>query len=868
MKKLFKNLLFLTVIIGVSLFIVSQTESVYAGYETYITNNISPKEKAASQKSIYFDEDGKFIFCTYDRIATSNVVYKTVGWVIKKYDEPVGVAGQISAVIPMPNYSYMIIDKENLGYRYSYFVMDGEQVLDYIYNISQAWGDYLKKYGGTVYLDSVMTVSEKGVPKGGVDSAGKGYGEVYIDYEGISTARGWADPQCLRAYFNIPVAFPPVLEKPDIQIPKDSIKTTKIVIGSSAIAGITLGSHERGYEEYDISLGIPSGEDIYAYGMADKYYAEGVLIKNTGVVNVPVKVITDYVLKWTDTEGKDREEKVQVSRYYYVQKSFEYYTADDFKVYELTGITIDGECIEKTSYDIDVPRLKAVTHNYGGTENHIMVTEGSIYAGEKVIYSVNSRKPDIPDENQEEFAKRSDASIKVRNDSLCVDEKAVLSGEWTDKGVYENFSLNQKEVIYKTGIIIHEGALNGQYNDLAAVYQYVCGGNIKSIPVKAGALTVHTPIVCSAGVAVPRKYNMAVKPKANQLVAGTDFSIVCKNIGTHRQIKGYGDRDYSMYMGKGYVRFPFEIVINNKKYNENTWIEVKGTLDLCYIPESVPLGNYKIEYAALAKNSGITDLSSAVEKRVMGNTANMSIEQYGAVSTVEVEVIGMIRGFSVECNEKTAYVGSRIGFNRKTPDTAYAMPLEVKETPLSCRVRVESCGIGKEAEDKLIGDISYYFIKDGEIYEADIYVCGKHDMLGKASYERVNDRVELGENDKVLVSEGVYQWEKNIEFGENLLVMPKGIKPDNEKIVNQYAFRNGNILINFDINGYSGNTWEYSYINVENFRRGYCNMWKTEGYLYDFVDKDGVKYSLTDGDSIIIEAMGGIYEDYEIVGTH
>lgn len=865
MKKLFKILLFLTVVFSVSLFIVSQMETVYAGDDANIAN---AKEKASSQNAIYFNRDGNFVFSTYDRIATGNVVYKTVGWIIKKYEEPIAAAGQISVVIPTPNYSYEIADKDNPGYKYSYFVMDGEQVLDYIYNISEVWGDYLKKYGGTVYLDSVMTVSEKGVLKGGVDSNGNGYGEIYIDYNGISTARGWADPYCLIDYFDIPVAFPASLVKPSVQIQEDSIKNTKVTIGKNAIAGITLGSHERGDEEYDIALGIPSGEDIYAYGMADKYYGEGQLIKSSGVVNVPVKVITDYVMKWTDTKGKERVERVQVNRYYYVKKSFEYYTVNNFKVYELTGVTVDGGCIEKASYDTDVPKLNVVTQSYGGKENHIKVTEGSIYAGEKVIYSVNNRKPDIPDENQEELAKKSNAAIKVRNDSLCVDENVILSGEWTDKGTYKNINLNQKEVIYKTGLIINEKAPNGQYNDMAAVYQYVCGENIKNIPVKAGALTVHTPIVCSAGVASPRKYNMSTEPKANQLVAGTDFSIVCKNTGTHRDIKGYGERNYSMYMDRGYVRFPFEIVINNKKYNENTWIELKGTGTVCYIPESIPLGNYKIEYAALAKNSTITDVSSAIAKGIMGDLANMTFTQYGAISTIDVQVIGTISGFSIESNGKTAYVGNRVGFYEKTPDNAEAMPLASEEAILSCKLSVRSCGIGAEAEDNIVGDISYYYIKDGERYEADVYVCGKHDILGKASYEKLYDRVEFGENDKVPVSDGVYQWEKNIDFGEYLLVMPKGISPDNEKIVNQYGLRNGNILINFNIDGYSGNTRGYSYINVENFSKGYCNMWKTEGYLYNFVDKNGMGYNLTDGDSIIIEISGGIYEDYEIVGTH
>ena len=863
MKKLFKNLLFLTVVFSVSLFIVSQMKAVYAGNETDNTGT-----NASPQSGIYFDQNGNFVFATYNRIATSNIVYRTVGWIIKKYEEPVDAAGQLSVVIPTPNYSYEIIDEENQGYKYIFFIMEREEVLDFINSVSPSWRNYLEQYGGTVYLDSVMTVAEKGVPKGGVDSKGNGYGEIYIDYEGISTARGWADPYCLKDYFDIPIAFPVILIKPDIQILKSYIKTDRISIGGSVIAGITLGSHKPGEEEYDIGLGIPSGEDIYAYGVADRYYQEGELIKNTGIVNIPVKVTTDYILKWTDTIGSDRTEKVQVNRYYYVQKSFEYYTVSNFAVYELTGVTIDGECIEKRDYDISVPKLKVVTSAYGAVENHIKITEGSIYGGEKTIYSSDNRKPDIPDENQEELAKQSNAAIKVRNDSLSVEGNVILSGEWTDKGTYKKPALNQKETIYKEGLIIYDKMPNGQYSDMSAVYQYTHGNNIKNISVNAGALTVHTPIVCSVGVSSPRKYNMAVKPKANQLVAGTDFSVTCKNTGMHRDIKGYGERNYSTYMDKGYVRFPFEVIKDNKKYDKNTWIEVKGTGAICSIPESVPLGNYKIEYAAIAKNSSITDISAAINTGVIGADANLSVTQYGAISTIDVQVIGTIRGFSIETDGGTAYVGSRIGFYGKVPDDGETMPLAEEKAALSYRIKVSSCGIGAKAEDKITGDISYYYIKDGERYEADLYVCGKHDILGKMSYERLAERIEFNGDKKTQVSDGVYEWEESMEIGENLLAMPKGVNPDSEEIVNQYAYRGGSILINFDINGYSGNNWGYSYINVENSPKGYCNMWKTEGFLYDFVDKTGTEYKLKDGDSVIIEINGGIYEDYEIVGTH
>lgn len=862
MKKVFKNLMFLTIFLNVSLFIMSQTKNVYAAYgkETMV--------RVSAESAIYFNEEGNFVFSTYDRIATSGIRYKTVGWTIKKYQEPIGAEGQISVVIPTPNYSYEIVDKDNPSYKFSYFVMDGEDLLAYIYNVSSEWRDYLSRYGGTVYLDSIMTVMEGETLKGGVDSSGNGYGEVYVDFNGISTARGWADPECLRDYFDIPVAFPRFVRPLSVQIPEDNYNISEISIGNSTLASMTIGSHKYGEEEFDLSLGIPSGEDIYVYGMADRYYGEGKLIKNTGQVNVPVKVTTDYTLKWTDLSGVNRSEKVNVDRYYYVQKSFEYYTVKEFNVYELNKVSINGECIEKTDYDISVSKLNITTKSYGDVENHISVTEGSIYAGEKVIYSANYRKPDIPDENQMELAKSSNAGIKVRNDSLSVGDKEILNDKWTDKGTYTYSISDEKETIYKTGIIINEKSQNREYDDIKAVYSYVCNDKIKEVNVSAGALTVHTPVVCSAGVSAPKKYNMASVPKSNQIVAGTDFYVTCKTTGAHRDIMGYGEKDYSEYVDKGYVSFPFEVKINNEKYSENTWIEVNNTGSVCYIPENVSLGNYNIQYVVLAKNSSITDISSAIENGTIGKGANMSLTEYGAVNTVEVQVIGTIRGFSIESDDGTVYVGDRIGFNGKTPDSAGNMPLSTEKIFTECRLRVESCGFGALAEDNIIANVSYYYIKNGERIEADVYVSGKHDILGGQSYKKLAETVKFEEGDKTLVADGIYQWETTLEVGEYLVAMPKGINPDSEEVVNQYALRGGNILINFDINGYSGKTWEYSYINVENSPKGYCNMWKTEGYTYEFMDKMGDRYLLEDGDGIVIEIGGGIYEDYEVVGTH
>lgn len=189
-------MLFLVFTMGIIFFVIPPWEDVYAG------------------ESLYFDQEGNLVFATYDRAATSKIRYLTAGWTIKKYDEPLSYKGQVYGTISKPEFYYKVQDKNNPEYVYVYFIMKKKDVMSVINKASSVWGAGLEKYGGTIYIDSVMTVTEYGVQKGGLYSNGVGWGEIYYDYWGISKARWWADPTCLKAYFDISVAFPPQTAKP------------------------------------------------------------------------------------------------------------------------------------------------------------------------------------------------------------------------------------------------------------------------------------------------------------------------------------------------------------------------------------------------------------------------------------------------------------------------------------------------------------------------------------------------------------------------------------------------------------------------------------------------------------------------------
>ena len=58
------------------------------------------------------------------------------------------------------------------------------------------------------------------------------------------------------------------------------------------------------------------------------------------------------------------------------------------------------------------------------------------------------------------------------------------------------------------------------------------------------------------------------------------------------------------------------------------------------------------------------------------------------------------------------------------------------------------------------------------------------------------------------------------------------------------------------------------YENSKNVHKGYCDMWKTEGFLTDRVDSDGLRFKLKEGDVFVFDRKKNMHRDYTSVGTH
>ncbi len=782
-----------------------------------------------AEDTLYFDNQGNFVFGTYNKKATTSTKYSTIGWVVKKYDDSMTSQGQLYALIPVPQVYYEVEDKQNPGYIYVYFFVQKDDILSRIGAVSSSWRSQLENYGDDVYLDSIMTVLESGVAKGSISSSGKMTGEVYCTYQGIAGARGWAKPELLKSYYDIKVTFPALVQEKTIVYTEKDKKDEKI--SNTPISSVSLSSNE-----FNVAEGIPSGENIFTMGISDNIYYNVTMQKHIGVVSVPVKVETNYLLKWKDSSGVQKSVTKKVTRWYYVAKDYEYYTIKDYQVLDLKSVLLKSTLFPD---GINIPLNSSHSETkkeYATVANHLSAKAITVSAGTVTVNATGKYKPDIPNDNQQNIANNAVGSILSYNDTLYINGKSVtkngLSGEMT------------RSTFSKENINIPIKISNGEYSDISATFNYSNQSQTKQIiNNNINKVMVHTPVVCTASVTTSKLENMHMEPTANQIVQGTTFSIKSDSYGTHLSIKGYGTKDYSKYIGLYKVKFPFKVTIDNKTYSENTWIDMPLGMAYVYISENVKTGIYKIEVANIAKNNGyFTGNSLCFSEQ---EKYNKNRNYYGASDLISVEVIGKLWDFAVD-NQNVK-----------------ALPCDVSKKG-AVELKIKSSGIGDAINDNIIGELSFFHIDEkGNRTAVDVYSATNKALISGKSVKALADQV-IWKN-KNLISNGIYEWNISYELGENIIIVPKGTKVTDVNSAVKNSKKEGMLVINVQIYGCTGEKKVLSYINSVNSAKGYCNRWKKEGFIYENVEK-GAKY--LDGDCMIFNSIENIYGVYSVIGTH
>ena len=823
-----------------------------------------------------FDEDGNLLMTTHDKKATSKITYRTLGWIIKRYDAPLDAPGQKYAVIKM---RYADIqyreDPEDSAYIYCYYYGDKQDIYLAVKDANSKWRDILYNYGDYVYIDEVMTVCSNGVPLGTLEGNSsnciKSTGEVYYDYDGIANARMWASKESLLTHFNKKVKYPSMVTAPEYSI--NEAKSDSMEYENEAIAIGTIGSNEEDEELFDVTKGIPATEDLYVKVVADSAAYKMKFDRYTGFALFPVKIITTYNFKWVDYYGNNRTEEVKVVRWYVVERRFAYWRVASLSYKYLSGVRVNNYALVNGKYQVsDMEGPEIILEQSAGYDNHIEMPSYTkvLRIDGGTINGKNGLRPTIPEEDYTAEAEECVAEFKVKNDYLKIGTNTIMKKAKTDTtgSNPQNYSC-KKKTIYKTGLNIPSTKLNGRlYESTGKVYYTgYKNGTVYSKDVQAiEPVTIHTPVYCVGKMTSDKAYNQQINPvlSINNVVIGKGFSVNVSNQGTHRAIKGYGYQNYNKYVRSNQIKFPIDIYYDGNVYKANTWMNIEGGKNFV-VPVGAEEGMYEYTVRSIAVNAPTGGNFSEVTQRGY----NIDTEYYVAEYSEKFYVTGRLYGFEIKKEQATDwYTVGKKDKNGNDNNSKNIMLMDAQDSIVDCRV--VTVGNYGDKTDGISINVSFYALDNNKripvsVFRKDGNKCYLLKNSVNVDYENMvfggsKELIKVLDNN--IANKGLQIWSWQMDFSGHLIVVPQGVYNDcvDYKSIKKQAIQNAGVIVNVDIYAIDSGEKKLSYINTANWKQGLCNMWNKEGFVY------GDMY--VDGDCMSINASGYQKEDYSVVGTH
>ena len=859
-----------------------------------IPQSSTEKVMAATGEELYFDESGRLIMTTRDRHATSGIKYRTIGWTIKRYPGEIQAANSVRVKLGAATASQP--DPEDPTYVYNYFIISAETIFQKISSVSPEWAQDLYQNGGTVYLDAIMTVIEYGEFQGSMTESGVISGEVYTTYEGISTARGWADPGALRSHFDKSVYFggnPGMLENSGgvsgegiVLNEQVEYLTVSSEIGPEQLSTVNTGSITS--DIFDVTTAIPSSESVKVQADLQKYYYTATYERHYGTAIIPVTANVTYQLPALSGGGS-----TVVQETHFVERNFSYWKINDLQLSYLKKIEIENQALAGevfpsgviTMENSNIPNVSTVR---GQSEYMIFPEmEVSVNGG---VYGDGTNVAALVDSCVGE--------IQVKNDYFAVDGEVWLSNSLQEIQTSNPVTLSGRRTVTLTEEEVEIPATkeNAFYETVSyAFYEPYDGGMSASYSFSVNGVNVHTPVVCQAALSDEIGYNQQIDPtEYNSLILGRNVAIKVSAYGTHIDAPGYGTRSYEKYVSAKQVTFPFVVTYNGNRIPANTWITLLADVVSFGLPVDVAEGDYEVQFRCVAIN-GENNIK-------MQQLANLQQENNTATVKVPVTAVGRLYDFSITnvvdyprwenvfwLPDGVTSTGIRYfsglndlnGIQRRTADSLYLVPLIKGSHPESSLIHGPGIGYRLEFALNTIGSMhhdadtiellpTYYFV------DADGNNRRKVNLYYREDVSKCYLPVTLTKNNREILAEGMQRWSGSYMIPPDVYIVDADVnlqeyisaKKGRIKTTDFVFLTEGFLIVQFDIYSQKEGQLHLSYANSANVDKGYCDMWKTEGFLTERVDTDGVVFRLQEGEVMIFDLQHSIYTDYKIVGTH
>ncbi|WP_373456878.1 DUF5704 domain-containing protein [Paenibacillus sp. MDMC362] len=428
----------------------------------------------------------------------------------------------------------------------------------------------------------------------------------------------------------------------------------------------------RGSERFDVLQGIPTSESLYGNILARNYLYQNTFVNMKGVCTFEVNVEKTWTVYWdpgkpgpndpsgnptTVPDPQQAEEKV--TERYTVERPYSYWVIDNLEVYKidqgtLRNYALPGEQITIYPQGYQPPQFTTSASGafYPPSPPDPIVAPSGSYGG-----SSYKTKPSPPSENLQSVAENAVEKVEVTNDSLIFNGSTIMnSNRVPEKGPTPSSipapTHISDNVLYKPNNMISSDKVNRANTTSAGTIQYdllpgnINGGSNKEFPIHAiNTVTVHTPVVNYSSVTDDQAHNQKTtpNPKRSAFILDRPFTVRIPTSGQHRNIQGYGDRDYAKYVRSKQVYFPFDVYSSDRStfYPKGTWITIPtAQLDTeFFLPVWVDEGDYQVYFRTIAENAP-SDFTTQP-------SANLDLAHHVATDIEPVEVIGRVYDFHI-----------------------------------------------------------------------------------------------------------------------------------------------------------------------------------------------------------------------------
>lgn len=438
------------------------------------------------------------------------------------------------------------------------------------------------------------------------------------------------------------------------------------------VATGVIKADQRDSEQFNVLDGIPTSESLYVNVFGLNYLYQNQWANMSGEITYTVPVKKKYILTWTipgtpstgpnnpGTPDKPMREEVPVEERIAITRPYSYWQIDNLEVYKLGRSTVSNYALPSGSVSLTptgyTPPILTSDHS-ARVEDHVKASPcEEVDLGTETV-SGGSSRPAVPSTDFTSAAESAVGQNQVKNDKVLFNGSTVMSISWAQEtaptpGIIPPASTINRDVLYGKNYLISSTLLNKKNTPSTGTIDYdlipgnINGGSPKSYPINAiNTVTVHTPVVNYSSVTDDQDHNQKTTPNPNRsaFILDRPFTVTIPTSGQHRNIQGYGDRDYAKYVRSKQVYFPFDVYSRDKStfYPKETWITIPtAQLDTeFFLPVWVDEGDYQVYFRTIAENAP-ADFTTQP-------SANLDLTHHVATDIEPVEVIGRVYDFRI-----------------------------------------------------------------------------------------------------------------------------------------------------------------------------------------------------------------------------